>query len=181
MRKYRKSILTFVAAIYIVAICGFCLYQVWPTTHLHGQQLAHLSDTKLLKTVLSQMGADKQTAPEDLPQHYKTVYVLNTYEKEMKGGGLCLFFINETRKVAPYVAECLKNAGADAHFALFSDFIEKNSIDVWDLDSFAIKDIEEYALQDARYDFASYDDQYFALPSLKDLLIGYIRANIDLF
>ena len=181
MGKHRNGILVFLAAICAMAILGFCLYQFLPLTHLHGQQLGHLSDAKLLKTVLSQIAADEHTAPDDLPEHYKTVYVLNTYEKEMEGGGLCLFFINETRKVAPYVEESLKIAGADAHLALFSDFIAKNNIDVHDLDSFAIKDIEEYALQDARYDFGTYDDQYYALPLLKDILIGYIRANIDLF
>ena len=168
-------------------ICVLCIYSFLPMTHLHGAQLSKLSDAKLLKTVqaqnveLMEAYADEKTALASMEPARRTVYVLSIYEKEVESGGLCLFFVNETRLVAPYVEESLSAAGAQAHLALFSGFIESNSIDVSDLDSFTIDNIEEYALQEKRYDFASFDEQHYDLPALEAYIVNYIRANIQSF
>ena len=187
MNRVSQKITFPLVVICLLVVGAICLYNFLPMTYLHGAQLNALSDGKLLKTVHSQnlqllrAYGDEKTALENMDPVRKAVYVLTVYEKEVEGGGLCLFFVNDTRSVAPYVAECLAAVGAQEHLALYSEFIADNAIDTADLSSFIIGNIEEFDIQEKRYDFASFNDQYLALPSLKPYIIAYIRANIDCF
>ena len=49
---------------------------------------------------------------------------------------------------------------ADIPVKEFTEFIENNNIDVNNLDSFIISDVEEYEAQTKRYDFDSFDNKY---------------------
>ena len=57
---------------------------------------------------------------------------------ELQNGGLCQFFVNSSRSLAPYVDECLKMVGAEEHRKLFAEFVANNQIDLNNLDSFRI-------------------------------------------
>ncbi len=103
------------------------------------------------------------------------------YEYEIGNGGLCQFFVNSSRELAPYVSECLEEVGATEHKELYEKFISDNSIDLNDLSFFEIKDLEEYAEKEEMYDFDSFDEAYMELPFLADIITEYIRANINEF
>ena len=146
--------------------------------------LAALSDYDLYETVYLQTldfifsYPSESAALEDMTQAQRVFYILSIYDMEIQNGGLCQFFVNSSRSLAPHVENCLETVGADAHKDLFTSFIEENQIDVSDLDSFIIYDIEDYAKQTQRYDFDSFDMNYYDLPPLFDYLVKYIRNNI---
>jgi len=112
---------------------------------------------------------------------YRTFYILSTYDMEMQCGGLCQFFVNSSRDLAPYVEEALETVGAQEHRELYSGFISDNKINIWDLKSFEIQSIRQYAERFARYDFDSFDDAYYKLPPLYDDLVQWVRDHIDIF
>ena len=116
-----------------------------------------------------------------LSQPQKVLYALNSLEPEVNNGGLCQFFVNSSRMMAPYISEYMEIIGADAHRQLFNGFIQANSIDVHDLSSFRIQRTEDFAKQTNRYPFDEYDDAFYALPSLEEPLTAYIKANISSF
>lgn len=80
-------------------------------------------------------------------------YIVNYFDMEVQNGGLCQFFVNSSRDVAPYVIECLNTIGAINYKKLLSDFIEEHNINLQDLNSFMIEDVEEYEAQTERYPF----------------------------
>ena len=45
----------------------------------------------------------------------KIYYIVNYFDMEVQNGGLCQFFVNSSRDVAPYIIECLKIIGADSY------------------------------------------------------------------
>ena len=100
---------------------------------------------------------------------------------ELQNGGLCQFFVNSSRSLAPYVDECLQAIGAEKHRKLFAEFVSNNQIDLGNLDSFRISDIEDYAAQTERYDFDAFDNSFFELSPLQDFIVAYIKANISEF
>lgn len=118
---------------------------------------------------------------ENLTSEQRTFYVLSTYDREVQNGGLCQFFVNSSRYLAPYVEEALAEIGAGEHCKLFAKFITENEIDVWHLESYQIESIRQYAVQFARHDFGSFDDTYYKLPPLYDDLVYWTRDHIDAF
>ena len=100
---------------------------------------------------------------------------------EIQNGGLCQFFVNSSRSLAPYIEDNLNKIGATEHKKLFTEFIENNNIDVNNLDSFIISDVEEYVAQTKRYDFDSFDNKYIELPTLQSYITEYIKTNIEQF
>ena len=100
---------------------------------------------------------------------------------EIQNGGLCQFFVNSSRSLAPYIEDNLNKIGATEHKKLFTEFIENNNIDVNNLDSFIISDVEEYEAQTKRYDFDSFDNKYIELPTLQSYITEYIKTNIEKF
>ena len=103
---------------------------------------------------------------------------------EVQNGGLCQFFVNSSRDVAPYIIECLKIIGADSYKNLLSEFVEKHNINLNDLDSFMIEDVAEYEAQTERYPFDDFDDKYYELyenEPLEELLIVYVKDYLEDF
>lgn len=114
----------------------------------------------------------------------KIYYIVNYFDMEVQNGGLCQFFVNSSRDVAPYVIESLNTIGAINYKKLLSDFVEKHNINLNELDSFMIEDVEEYEAQTERYPFDDFDDKYYELyenEPLEDMLLLYAKKNLDDF
>ena len=154
---------------------------------LTTDELAALSDEELLTTLhkRTEYAANTQwdlgEGAAKLPEAQKVFYVLYCYQQENANGGLCRFFVNNTRNLAPYVSECLGILGAQEHKALFDNFVTQNEIDVTYLIYFIIGDESEFAEQRKRYPFDHFDTPYGELPALKDLLVTYAREHIQEF
>lgn len=158
-----------------------------PTKVLHGEELKKLSDNELFETVYSQTldivdsFPNEETALSKMSVEQKTVYILSMYDMEIQNGGLCQFFVNPSRSLAPYIEDSLYAIGAADHKKLFTEFIINNNIDVNDLTSFIISGINDYIAQTKRYDFDSFNNKYIELPTLQSYITEYIRANIEKF
>lgn len=168
-----------------VLLCGWLLGSCAGTKQ--PQDLSPLSDDELFETVYFQTIAlvdsypSESAALESIPVPQKTFYILSIYDMEIQNGGLCQFFVNSSEALASQVDTCLETLGAEEHRTLFATFVEDNGIDVNDLSSFRIDDIQDFVDQTQRFDFDSFDTRYYALPPLYTDLIGYIRANLSEF
>lgn len=150
-------------------------------------ELVNLSDNKLYKTVISRIDHQIENH-ESLEEGFaslnfsqKVIYSIDYYEMEIGCGGLCQFFVNSSRMVAPFMSEYLAAIGAEEHKILYGKFIEENNIDLSDLSSFDIDSNEDYIALTQRYPFDEFDDTFYELESLKPLLIQYIRNNLNDF
>lgn len=117
-----------------------------------------------------------------LNEEKKVVYILTYFDQEMQNGGLCQFFVNSSRDIAPFISENMGIVGADKYKKLFDDFVEENSIDLTDLDSFIIEDTKEYEKQYVRYDFDKFDDAFYELceeDPLDGFIARYARDHIE--
>lgn len=111
-------------------------------------------------------------------------YVVNYFDMEIQNGGLCQFFVNSSREVAPYVLNCLSMINAVSYKELLEKFVTENSISLENLDSFIIYDVDEFEEQLGSYPFDEFDDAYYELYEdnpLEELLIKYARKHIDEF
>ena len=155
--------------------------------NLSTDELAALSDEdlfvacKLRIDVIVDTCTDSAEAFARLNDHQKVVYALDYLEMEVNNGGLCQFFVNSSRVVAPYVSDYMALIGASEHKALFDGFISQHRIDLNDLSSFIIHRHRDYEAQTKRYPFDEYDDQFYTLPSLQEPLTAYIRQHLDEF
>ena len=155
--------------------------------NLHGRELLTLSDDDLFEAVYFQIIAIAEEAEGEeaelaqLAGARRTVYILSLLDAEIQNGGLCQFFVNSSQMVAPYVSQALAQVGADAHRRLFEEFVAQNNIDVSDLSSFVCSSTREYRKQTKRFDFESFDNAYYELPPLQELMVAYIKNNIDEF
>lgn len=160
---------------------------LFPQKQVHGDNLLKLSDSKLFETVylqtleLVESFPDEETALSEMSTPQKTVYILSMFDMELQNGGLCQFFVNSSRYLAPYVDDCLAIVGAEDHRQMFGKFVSDNKLDLTDLDSFEVLDVEEYAAQTERYDFDSFDNAYYELAPLQDYIVAYIKNNISEF
>ena len=179
-----KSVFMIIGGLSLILLsaCG-----VFSKKHLHGEDLLKLSDDKLFETVYLQTldlvdsFADEESALAQISPVQRTVYILSIYDMEIQNGGLCQFFVNSSRSLAPYVNPCLKTVEAEGHSQLFSEFVTNNQLDPHNLDSFEITNAEEYAAQTQRYDFDTFDNAYCELTPLQDYIVAYIKANIAEF
>ena len=177
------------AGIMLVGIGALMLsfFGVHPKKKLHGKKLLKLTDDQLFEAVyfynldLVESYPDELTALSQLGFQRLVVYVLSIFDIELQNGGLCQFFVNSSRTLAPHVESCLKMVGADEQCKLFSEFISSNHIDLDNLESFRITDVEEYSAQTQRYDFDTFDNAFFELKPLQDYIVSYIKANISEF
>lgn len=108
-----------------------------------------------------------------------TAITIKCFDSEINNGGLCQFFVNSSRCYAPYVEESLNRIGATQISNLFKTFVNENNIDLSDLSSFMCNSIEEYQSKTERYDFDSFDDSYYEHGDVNELLIKYVKDNID--
>ncbi len=104
------------------------------------------------------------------------------FDLEIQNGGLCQFFVNSTRKFAPYISDSLDKIGAKNIRKLFDSFIWNNVIDVNDLDSFAVKRLKDFKKQTQRYPFDEFDEKYYELYEKEDvmeLMVAFVKDNFD--
>ena len=155
--------------------------------NLSTEELAALSDEdlfvacKLRIDVIVDACADSAEAFARLNDHQKVVYALDYLEMEVNNGGLCQFFVNSSRVVAPYVSDYMALIGASEHKALFDGFINQYGIDLNDLSSFIIHRHRDYEAQTKRYPFDEYDDAFYELEPLQNHLISFVKKHIDKF
>ncbi|MBR1811258.1 MAG: DUF4375 domain-containing protein [Clostridia bacterium] len=116
-----------------------------------------------------------------LSKPQKVFFAASYYEMEVSNGGLCQFFVNSSRCIAPVLSECLQEIGADEHKALFDAFVSDNQIDVRDFSSFEIDDLSAFTAQTERYPFDEFDEAFYALPPLTDYLTAYVQKHISAF
>ncbi len=114
-----------------------------------------------------------------IAKEQKLLYSLIWFELEVSNGGLCQFFVNSSRECAPFISEALNEIGATDLKKLYDSFIEDNNINVNDLSSFILNDIEEYEKQTERFDFDSFDDKFYENDCLHQQIIDYARKNIE--
>ena len=154
---------------------------------MHGEKLLELPDDQLFEAVyfynldLIESYPDEVTALSQISPERRVVYILSIFDMELQNGGLCQFFVNSSRFLAPYVDECLKTVGAEKHRKLFAEFVTNNQIDLNNLDAFKISAVEEYAAKTERYDFDAFDTSYYELSPLQDFIAAYVKANISEF
>ncbi len=113
-----------------------------------------------------------------LNPYQKIFYSVNWLEIEVNNGGLCQFFINSSRMVAPLVSEYMSAIGAEDHKRLYDGFLEKYKIDPADVSSFASNDWEELERQYERYPFDEYDDAFYDMEPLETYLTKFARENL---
>ena len=117
----------------------------------------------------------------DAPEAQKTLYVAWKYDMEVQNGGLCQFFVNPSRALAPYLEDVLHTIRADSHRELFHSFVQENDIDINDLSSFIIRSVDEFQEQNERYPFDDFDKAFMRLPSIYDYMFAFVKAHMDEF
>lgn len=149
--------------------------------------LSALSDDELFRAAVARTehrvdGFDNwKDGVNSLNPSQKIFYSVNWLEIEVNNGGLCQFFVNSSRMVAPYVSEYMGIIGADDHKRLFDTFIAENNIDLTDLSSFDIDDVDEFEEQNERYPFDEYDNTFYEMKPLESYLVKYVRENLKDF
>ena len=158
-----------------------------PKKNVHGEKLLELPDDQLFEAVyfynldLVESYPDEVNALLQISPERRVVYILSLFDMELQNGGLCQFFVNSSRSLAPYVDECLQAIGAEKHRKLFAEFVTNNQINLNSLDSFRISSVEEYAAKTEHYDFDAFDNSYYELSPLQDFIVAYVKANISEF
>ena len=111
-------------------------------------ELRALSDEELFYAVMVRTERkvdgfeDWEEGVNSLNFQQKVFYSVNWLEIEVNNGGLCQFFVNSSRMVAPFVSEYMAVIGADEHKRLYDDFVQQNGIDLCELSSFDVDDLE---------------------------------------
>ncbi len=150
-----------------------------PYLTMTAEELSALSDEELYDAAIFRAAeAVKQETESSEQDLFK---ILSTFDMEIQCGGLCQFFVNYNYICASSLGEYFSLLGLEEHRALFDRFVEANHIDLSDLSSFAIKDVSEFEKQYCRYPFQDFDNAYVQLPSVSEILTGYIRAHIEAF
>lgn len=158
---------------------------------LSTNDLNALSDEDLYMSVLARTeenaskygysDKDLKKGFNSLNDNQKIFYTLSLLETEVNNGGLCQFFCNSSKLVAPFVSEYLLMINATEHKKLFDNFISKNNIDLNELSSFIIEDLDDFPQKYEEYPFDDYDDRFYELKSLEEYLVPFIRKNIESF
>ena len=154
---------------------------------MSNEDMASLSDDELFEAVLSRIEHKVDSFDEwedgvnSLNNSQKIFYSINWLEVEVNNGGLCQFFVNSSRMVAPYVSEYMSIIGANNHKNLFDKFIMDNNIDLSNLSSFDIDDVDEYEKQIERYPFDDYDDAFYDMEPLEVYLKKFAREHLEDF
>jgi hypothetical protein len=155
--------------------------------NMSHEEMANLSDDELFDAVLTrtETKVDAFEEWEDgvnaLNNSQKIFYAVNWLEIEVNNGGLCQFFVNSSRMVAPYVSEYMGIIGAIEHKNLFDKFVNENNIDLTDLSSFDVEEADEFEEQTERYPFDDYDDAFYDMESLETYLKKFAREHLQDF
>ena len=150
-------------------------------------ELSALSDDELFEAVTARTERKVDSFDEwedgvnSLNPSQKIFYSVNWLEMEVNNGGLCQFFVNSSRMVAPLVSEYMGIIGAADHKKLYDNFTSKYGIDLNDLSSFDIEEVAEFEEQNQRYPFDEYDDAFYDMEPLETYLKKFIRENVKDF
>ncbi len=150
-------------------------------------ELSQLSDDELFTAVWTRTenivsyNEDLLEGFNSLNEEQRVFYAVNYLEMEVNNGGLCQFFVNSSRMVAPLVSEYMGIIGATEHKELYDVFIEKYQIKTYDLSSFDCETAEAFQSQHERYPFDEFDDAFYRLEPLQNYLISFIKKNIAKF
>ena len=151
------------------------------------QELEALSDEELLHALYIRTGEAADISwnlgngAAALPEAQKVFYVVYCFQAEQENGGLCRFFVNSSRNLAPLVSQCLSGLGAQEHQELFDKFVKDNELSLDSLNYFIINKESQFEEKRAYHPFDDYDVPYGQLPSLRDMLISYAREHIGDF
>lgn len=157
-------------------------YLVMPAAELEALPENELFDAALGRTEEKvDRYEDTLAGVGSLPDAAKTFYIASCYEMEVNNGGLCQFFVNSSREIAPLLPDALSAIGADGHRELLETFVTQNAIDLNDLSSFISDTTEEYDTQTKRYPFEDFDLAFEQLPPIRELLIPYVRKYLSEF
>ena len=150
-------------------------------------ELSKLSDDEIFNAVWTRT-ENIVSSKEDLLEGFNSLneeqrifYAVNYLEMEVNNGGLCQFFVNSSRIVAPVVSDYMGIIGATEHKKLYDTFIEKHQINTQDLSSFDCETVEVFQSQYERYPFDEYDDAFYKLEPLQNHLISFVKKNIEKF
>ncbi len=150
-------------------------------------ELSVLSDDELFEAVTARTeskvdGFDEwEDGLNSLNPSQKIFYSVNWLEIEVNNGGLCQFFVNSSRMVAPLVSEYMDIIGAAQHKKLYDDFVNKNGIDLTELSFFDVDKVEEFEEKTEKYPFDEYDDAFYDIEPLETYLKKFIRENLNDF
>ena len=148
------------------------------------EDLSSLSDDELFEAVTARTERKVDSFDEwedgvnSLNPSQKIFYSVNWLEMEVNNGGLCQFFVNSSRMVAPLVSEYMDIIGAVDHKKLYDDFVNKNEIDLTELSFFDVNEVEEFEEKTEKYPFDEYDDAFYDMEPLETYLKKFIRENI---
>jgi len=155
--------------------------------NMTNEELAQIDDDELIFAVMARAEDAMKDFDEiedginSLNDAQRVLYALNTLDMEVNNGGICQFFVNSSRAIAPMISECMETIGAAEHQKLYDDFVGKYEIDIDDLSSFDSDTAEEFCEQYERYPFDEYDEAFYDLEPLETFLIPYIKSNIEMF
>lgn len=151
------------------------------------EELSALSDDELFEAVTARTERKVDSFDEwedgvnSLNPSQKIFYSVNWLEMEVNNGGLCQFFVNSSRMVAPLVSEYMGIIGAVEHKKLYDDFVNKNGIDLTELSFFDVNEVEEFEEKTEKYPFDEYDDAFYDMEPLETYLKKFIRENVKDF
>ncbi|MBQ2705153.1 MAG: DUF4375 domain-containing protein [Clostridia bacterium] len=154
---------------------------------MSASELSKLTDDEILNAVWTRtenIVSSKENLLEgfnSLNEEQRIFYAVNYLEMEVNNGGLCQFFVNSSRIVAPVVSDYMGIIGASEHKKLYDTFIEKYQINTYDLSSFDCETVEVFQSQYERYPFDEYDDVFYELEPLQNYLISFVRKHIKKF
>ncbi len=150
-------------------------------------ELSQLSDDELFNAVWTRTESfvsskeDMLYGFNSLNEEQRVFYAINYFESEVNNGGLCQFFVNSSRMVAPFISDYMEIIGATEHKKLYDDFIEKYRIDLRDLSSFDCETVESFQAQYERYPFDEYDGKFYESEPLQSYLISFVKKHIEKF
>lgn len=150
-------------------------------------ELSALSDDELFEAIVSRTEYKVEQFDEwedgvnSLNPSQKVFYSVNWLEMEVNNGGLCQFFVNSSRMVAPSVSEYMGIIGADDHQRLYDSFVQRNEIDLSDLSFFDVDKAEEFEEKTQKYPFDEYDNAFYDMEPLETHLKKYIREHLEDF
>ncbi|MBE6981557.1 MAG: DUF4375 domain-containing protein [Ruminococcaceae bacterium] len=151
------------------------------------EELSQLSDDDLIFAVwtrtenIVQSGEDMSKGFHSLCEEQRIFYAINYLETEVNNGGLCQFFVNSSRIVAPVVGKYMGMIGAMEHQKLYEEFIQTHQIDTNDLSSFDCETVDNFQSQYGRYPFDEYDGKFYKLEPLQTNLVPYVKKHIEKF
>ena len=129
---------------------------------------------------------EAHTADEDtvIPLARQVMHVIVAFYDEFRSGGLCLFFAGAGRVLAPDLADCLIEVGAEDHAELLTAFMNVHGVNPEDLESFACTSTAQLLETSQRLPFDDFDRTFVDLMKdqpLEPLCAAYIRKHFPEF